>query len=341
MDTAYQLYGLRPSFYTRKVAGMLQAMDLPHEDLLKTADIAAEVEAAVDGYRKFPVLRTPVGDWVKDSTEIGLYLNDAHPEAAILPADPVMRVLALMLDDWIDEWLLRPTLYWRVTDRENRRWVARQAVASMNGEWDAGEDYGPETDHPGVSMAMQFFAGAGEVNRVGEEHRDEILGILTRAADAMTAHFQVRPFFLGERPSLPDFALYGMLEAGLLWEPAARSVVERSWPSLVDFRDRMKSARAGQGAYDSARSVPPSLGRILEVAGSDYGDFLMANAAALASGKQEACWGDVSMRARGFTEKCRQQTSTAIGDLNEEELAELQQVPGTDRLLAAYWAGGL
>ena len=198
----YQLYGQRPSFYTRKVAAMLQAMRLPHEDLLKTADRAPEIEAAVNGYRKFPVLRTPEDEWLKDSTDIGLWLNDNHPDAAILPADPVMRVLALMLDDWIDEWLLRPTLYWRVTEPQTRRWVARHAVAGLDGDMDPGEDPGPAYDHPGLSMAEQFFAGAGRVNRVGTEHEAEILGILTRAADAFTAHFEERRFFLG-RPHPP------------------------------------------------------------------------------------------------------------------------------------------
>ena len=134
---------------------------------------------------------------------------------------------------------------------------------------------------------------------------------------------------------------YGMLEAGLLWEPAAKAVVEKSWPALVAFRERMESATAGEGSYDAPSDLPPTLGRILEVAGSDYGDFLMANAAALAAGDREACWGDISMRARGFTEKCRQQTGAAIGELTEDQLAELQRVPGTDRLLAAYWAGTL
>ncbi|MBZ6377992.1 hypothetical protein B5C34_02085 [Pacificimonas flava] len=338
MEPAYQLYGLRPSFYTRKVAAMLAAMRLPHEDLLKTAEIAPEVEAAVGGYRKFPVLRTPEDDWVTDSTDIGLYLGRQHPDAAILPADPAMRAAALILDDWADEWLLRPTLHWRVTDAENRRWVARHAVAGMNGDDDPGEDPGEAHDHPGVGYASQFFAGAGAVNRVGEDYAQEVLGILHGAADALAAHFETRPFLLGTRVSLPDFAMFGFLEAGLLWEPAARAYVEPRWPALAAFAERVRLAVAGDGDFDNADSAPETL-RAFFAGMDDFAAFLGANAAAVAAGEKEARWSSDGeprvMRARGFTEKCRKATGAVIADLGAENRAALAALAGTP-LIDAY-----
>lgn len=334
----YGLYGLRPSFYTRKVDAMLRTMDLPYEFRLKTAADAPRIETAAGGYTRFPVLETPEGEWLTDSTSIGLWLDERHPEAAILPNDPVMRAAALMLDDWIDEWLIRPTIYWRVSDEENRRWVARHAVAGMNGESDPGEDFGPHTDHPGVAMAGDFFRRAGEINRSGGEHEEEVMTLLGRAAGAISAHFDKRPFLLGARVSLPDFALYGMLDAGLLWEPAARRYVEPRWPALADYHERIGKTKAGEGDYDTADSAPETLGDIFAVAGSDFADFLTANAAALASGERDACWGNVAMRARGFTEKCRGATAKALSALDGEERDSLMRLGGMERLTAAYWA---
>ncbi|EMD83397.1 glutathione S-transferase family protein [Pacificimonas flava] len=335
----YRLYGLRPSFYTRKVAAMLTAMRLPHEDLLKSADIAAEIEAAVDGYRKFPVVETPEGDWLKDSTDIGLALDAAHPDRSILPDDPAMRAAALMLDDWIDEWLIRPVLHWRVTDEDNRRWTARHAVAGMNGEPDPGEDSGPAYDHPGVGYAMTFFAGAGAVNRVGADYENEVLDLLTRAADALSAHFEMRPFLLGTRISLPDFALYGMLEAGLLWEPAARAYVEPRWPALRAFKRRVEGVEAGEGVFDTADTAPPTLAALVRIAGDDFADFLAANARALAANETGATWAGKHMRTRGFTEKCRQATGRTITALTDSQKESLRTL-GADRLMAAYLGDG-
>lgn len=314
----YEVYGLRPSFYTRKAAAMLKAMRLPHDDRLKTMADAPRIEAACGGYTKFPVLKTPAGDWITDSTRIGLALDAAHPDASIVPEDPVLRSAALMLDDWIDEWLLRPTIFWRVTDDDNRRWVSRQAVASMMGAWEAGPDIA--ADHPGAVMAGRFFMRAGEINRATAAHEAEVMAILTRAADALSAHFEAQPFLLGGRVSLADFALHGMLEAGLLWEPAARAYVLPRWPALEAFRLRVAAAEAGKGIYVMADTLA---GVFAET--EDFGDFLEANAAALAAGETTARWDGIEMRARGFTEKCRKATGASI-----------QPVPGAARLVAAY-----
>ena len=318
---SYEVYGLRPSFYTRKVAAMLKAMRLPHEDRLKTMAEAPRVEAAAGGYTKFPVLKTPDGDWITDSTRIGLALDAAHPAVAIVPADPTLRAACLMLDDWVDEWLLRAAIHWRVTDAANRSWVSRQAVASMMGAWQADDSIGD--DHPGAAMAGQFFLRAGDVNRVGDAFADEVLALLARAADVLSRHFATTPFLIGERVSLADFALYGMLEAGLLWEPAARAFVLPRWPALEAFRLRVDAAEAGAGDWFLA----PTLTDIF-AATDDFGGFLAANAAAIAAGDMQAQWDGKEMRERGFTEKCRKATAAALDKAGD--------IPGAANLVAAY-----
>lgn len=317
----YEVYGLRPSFYTRKAAAMLKAMRLPYQDRLKTMADAPRIEAACGGYTKFPVLRTPAGDWITDSTRIGLALDAAHPDVAIVPATPALRAACLMLDDWADEWLLRAAIHWRVTDDVNRVWVARQAVASMQGAWEADDSIA--ADHPAAVMAGQFFLRAGEINRVGAVFADEVLAMLTRAADALSQHFASVPFLLGTRLSLCDFALYGMLEAGLLWEPSARAYVLPRWPALEAFRQRVANAAAGTGDWFMA----PTLALVF-AATDDFAAFLAANAVAVAAGEKMACWDGIEMRARGFTEKCRKATAAVLGGTGD--------IAGADALVAAY-----
>jgi glutathione S-transferase len=317
----YELYGLRPSFYTRKVAAMLRSMGLPHEDRLKTQAEAPRVEAACGGYTKFPVLKTPANDWITDSTRIGLALDTAHPAVAIVPGEPALRAACLMLDDWADEWLLRAAIHWRVTDDANRTWVARQALASMMGKWQADDGIG--AGHPGAVAASQFFLGAGAVNRVGPDFAEEVLGLLARAADVLTAHFAGTPFLIGTRVSLADFAIYGMLEAGLLWEPAARAYVLPRWPALEDYRLRVAAATAGEGEWFAA----PTLAGVFAATG-DFAAFLAANAKAVAAGDTIARWDGIEMRARRFTEKCRKATAAALRGVGG--------IAGAERLVAAY-----
>ena len=191
----------------------------------------------------------------------------------------------------------------------------------MMGVCEAGSEIAD--DHPGAIAAGQFFIRAGDVNRVSTAHDAEVMAILARAADALSAHFNAQPFLLGSRISLPDFALYGMLEAGLLWEPAARDYVLPRWPALEAFRLRVAGARAGEGEY----IITDTLARVLAET-EDFAGFLEANAAALAAGGKTARWDNIEMRARGFTEKCRKATGAAIQGVDA--------APGAARLVAAY-----
>ena len=74
------------------------------------------------GDAALPVLVTPEGEWIADSTLILDHLERRHPQAPILPADPVHATFAMLADIWASEFWQPVDLYTRWSRPENYPW---------------------------------------------------------------------------------------------------------------------------------------------------------------------------------------------------------------------------
>ncbi|MEX6723262.1 glutathione S-transferase family protein [Parapedomonas caeni] len=337
-EQAYQVYGVEPSSYTRKVLGLCAAKGVPHEFKLKSLAVKAEVEAACDGYALMPVVRAPDGSWLMDSTDIALRLDEAFPDTALLPDDPALAVVVRLLDDWADEWLIRPAVHWRASHAKPRAELCQAIARNLMGFTQASALPAEVADKlPRIAEKLEpFFAGIGRVNRAGPEHEDEIVDLLSRAFDLLAMHLARQPCLLGERVSLADFALYGMLEGQLLFDSAPRSLITERWPAIVAYVERLRTVRAGVGAWPAGESLPRSLLGLLRYIAEDFHGFLAANAEAVAAGANEASWDGMTMPARRYTERLRQEMAARIAALAGPDRARLEALVGGTGVLAVY-----
>jgi len=306
MTGQYDLYGVEPSFYTQKGLAILKAKALPHAFVYKSFAVRAEVEAAVDGYTKMPVVRTPRGDWLFDTTDIGLELDQRHRDTALLPTDPVWAAIGRLLDDWVDEWLVRPAVHWRVqvTGAASPVWccIARNLMGL--------DRHQPLIDEQAARMhnladrMIPVAERIGRTNRAGAGFESEIESLLAEAADHLTALFAVQPFLLGDAPSLADTGLAGALAGHLLWEDEPRAWVAARAPALPAYAARMETARA-VASWSLPSALPAPLHALLALIARSFHPFLAANRLAIATRAEEARWADIAMPARPYTEGLR------------------------------------
>lgn len=338
------LYGSEPSFYTRKAWASLRLLGLEVDDRLKSLAVKAEVEAAVGGYTRFPVVQADEGDWLVDSSHIAVELSRRHPATSLLPGDTALSALLLVADDWLDEWFLRVAIAWRPVDPETRAWVARVGALNLFG-LRTGD---PVPDALELRLAKAaagvetFFESAGRVNAVVPETRAAVRALAERSLDALAAALGDSPCLAGTRPGLADVALWGFLDAGLLWEPKPRARVSAGWPALVGFHARLKAlADAGgapPGRWDALETVAARLAPLLAGDALGFADFLQANREARAEGRPSLPLDGVAVPARGFTEKSRQAIGARLRALSAEDSARLDAVAGDWPLIAAYRA---
>ncbi|WP_448582150.1 glutathione S-transferase family protein [Thermaurantiacus sp.] len=332
------LYGTDPSFYTRKAWLSLTAVGADFAYQLKTHANKAAVEAAVNGYHRFPVLDPGDGSaWIVDSTRIGLALSQRFPARSLLPDDPALAILVRIADDWMDEWFLRAAILFRAKSEATRHFVARVGALNLMGYHEgtaitADEEALVARALPGID---RFFLDSCATNGVVGCGIAATEALLARAAALLGS--ALAPFLFGSRLSLADAALWGFLDSGLLWEPEARAWVDAHAPHLVEWHARaLDQARTGGGEWAHLETAAARLAPLLGGDALGFSPFLAANRAALEDGTRRLLVAGVEVPARGFTEKCRAGIAREIAALAPADRARLEAAAGDWPLLAVY-----
>ena len=85
------------------------------------------------------------------------------------------------------------------------------------------------------------------------------------------AHLARRPYLLGERPSLADFALFGGNAAHFINDPLCRRWIEEDGPAIVQHTHRLLEPEDQQfGAWDDPSDVTHTLTAVLGELGRRY-----------------------------------------------------------------------
>lgn len=267
MTAPYILYGAQISYFTGKLRAYLQWKDIPFEEIAADGQVYRQVIVPEVGFPVIPVLRTPAGQLLQDTTEIIDALEAAHPQPTIRPPGPVQRFVALLLELHADEWLLIPAMHYRW--HHNRAWAMRAF-----GELAAPQASPEEQLAVGQRIAVPFadaavLLGAEPAMHAAVEASYE--GLLAE----LDAHFQAAPCVLGARPCIADFALYGPLYAHLYRDPASGVLMRERAPHLAGWVERMRDgAVSREGAFPADDAVPPTLLPVLRRMAREQGPVL-------------------------------------------------------------------
>ncbi|RMF12980.1 MAG: glutathione S-transferase family protein [Alphaproteobacteria bacterium] len=345
-EARYVIYGLDASYFTRKVLGFFHYKQIPYEYRHKTITVRPVVEKKA-GTHLIPVVVTPEGEWLWDSTPIAFEMDRRFPDTALLPpleTHPVLHLTGRILEDFLDEWPTRQALHFR--------WMMDSGI-HVGGDDLArdslGVPKGGRLDAEGAQMVFKMREmirqwGTEACRKVGADRRAsaEMEGEFVRLIQLLAQHFDWSPYLLGERPSLADFALYGGLEAHFLLDPIPAGLIERHAPALAGWTERLRELVADDGVPDwpAEDRVPETLAPLLQYVGLTFHEFLKANRAAL-EGKEEWLtldlgYGPTRIHSRGYAEKTRRATAAVLTDLPEEAAEAVKR--GLDPLgvLEAY-----
>jgi glutathione S-transferase len=230
-DSVFRVYGLTQSYFTRKLTAYLDHKRIPY--LLRRSGGAIAAARAAGWSGGIPVVQTPEGEWMWDTTDMIHYLEQRFPEPAVIPADPTLRFLCYAIEDVIDEWLYRPAVGSRWFFDENTRL----------GGFELSREVAFETPLPADSAfaAVQAHVTATcEPFGVTAENIDAwITEVLKPWLRVVAAHLESSPYILGQRPSLADFALFGGNAAHFTNDPLCRRWVDETGRAIVEHTRRL------------------------------------------------------------------------------------------------------
>ena len=118
----YILWGAHCGLYPGKTRANLIKKGIDYIEINSSHPYYVEVIQPKIGYFVVPVLQTPAGDLIQDTTDIMLFLEERHPEPSLIPENKVLRALA-----WLHEKRICHGCAPAPAAREGRRGAAQQA----------------------------------------------------------------------------------------------------------------------------------------------------------------------------------------------------------------------
>jgi glutathione S-transferase len=279
MADNYRIIGAEMSPYSVKVRSYFRYKEIPHQWVLRNAASQAEYEK----HARMPIIPlvvTPEGSGIQDSTPIIDAMEKRYPDPSIHPDDPVADFISALVEEFGDEWGNKWMFHFRWA-RDVDQISAAGRIARMRGP-DGGED-----KHAAFASQVRsrmvdrvWFVGSNEATAPQIEAGFlEILGLLN-------SHLATRPYLFGGRPALGDFGLWGQIYE--MWtDPTAGAIIGGGAQHVLDWVHRMLWPKA-EGAFEAWSTLEPTLMPILKrQIGGQFMPWTCANEKALAEGRDE------------------------------------------------------
>jgi glutathione S-transferase len=274
----YRIFGSELSPYSVKVRSYFRYKGLPHEWLLRSPANQSEFQK----YAKLPLVPlvvTPEGDGVQDSTPIIERFEAATREPSIVPDDKALAFLSALIEEYGDEWGNKWMFHYRWAYQPDCWATAERIALQMMGA------QGPLA----VAQARAAVAErmTGRLGFVGsnETTRPLIEASFKRTLEILNAHLAARPYLLGGRPALADFGLWGQFYE-LATDPTPGAVMRASAPNVMAWVARMLSPKA-EGPFEAWPALSAGLTPLLaEEVGGRFLPWSAANAAAIEKGEK-------------------------------------------------------
>jgi glutathione S-transferase len=330
MAGVYRIFGAEMSPYSVKVRSYFRYKAIPHQWVLRNAASQAEYEK----YARVPIIPlvvTPEGSGIQDSTPIIDAMEKLYPEPSIHPDDAIADFISALIEEFGDEWGNKWMFHYRWA-RDVDQISSAGRIARMRGP---AADEAKHAAFAGQVRARMvdrvWFVGSNEVTAPQiEAGFIDMLGLLD-------AHLATRPYLFGGRPAFGDFGLWGQIYE--MWtDPTAGAIIGGGAPHVLDWVHRMLWPKA-EGKFEAWPTLEPTLMPILrKQVGVQFMPWTCANEKALAGSKEEF---SVTLGDKTWTQKPQKYHARSLGVLRARYAATADKAALDPVLDAAGCLAGL
>ncbi len=275
----YKVYKSDISYFSGKLEAYLRYKQIPHSTIdlnVKIMDLIAENT----GVKKMPAVQTAENKWLFDTTPMLQWFENQYPDAPILPTDPALRFIALLLEDYGDEWLWRPAMWWRWMPQASR--------------WALGWKIGSEFVNPIVARPVGWYFGRRQLNEwlwddgVTKQNINDVRDMLFREFEFLEPLLEAQPYLMGSHPSAADFGYFASMFRHFGNDPDSAEIVRRHGPNTYEWLARLWNARQNKLPQQQTWVWPQTdcWAPLLERIAKDYLPYLHQNAMAFSMGKK-------------------------------------------------------
>jgi len=221
---------------------------------------------------------------VTDSSPIIRRLERDYEGRSVVPSDPVLAFIDMLLEDFADEWLTKAMFHYRWSyeaDIEKAGIILplHSAVAVPDEQAKTLAEFVRERQ-----IARLSYVGSNETTLPTiEQSFKRILSLLDQ-------HLVACPFLMGDRPGSCDFALYGQLTCLALFDPTPQQYIVENHPRVYAWTETLEDLSGYLVADEdwlSSGDLPKSLIQILGEVGRIYVPYLLGNEKAVTEGLEK------------------------------------------------------
>ena len=330
MADGYRIIGAEMSPYSVKVRSYFRYKAIPHQWVLRNAASQADYEK----YARMPIIPlvvTPDGKGIQDSTPIIDAMEKLYPAPSIHPDDGIASFVSALIEEFGDEWGNKWMFHYRWA-REVDQVSSAGRIARMRGPKAAEQEHAAFTEKVRARMVDRvWFVGSNEMTAPQiEAGFMDMLGLLD-------SHLAGRPYLFGGRPAFGDFGLWGQIYQ--MWtDPTAGAIIGGGAPHVLDWVHRMLWPKA-EGGFESWVALAPTLMPILtEQVGAQFMPWTCANEKALTEAREEF---SVTLGDKIWTQKPQKYHARSLGMLRAKYAAVADKTALDPVLEAAGCLAGL
>jgi glutathione S-transferase len=278
-EQTHALYTMDNSPYSDKIRALLRYKRIPFVEHSETMETRFTVLQARTGKTMVPVLITPEGEAMNDSTAIAAAIEKSHPTPATRWSDRSIDTLAMLLEDYADEWLVRIMLasrWYHAADAAQN--AAIIATGMTHGLYGIDFQRAAREFPPGIISSVPKMGAT-------PENAADWYAMIPRVLAAMAVVLSKNEYLTGSAPHLADFAFYGMLNQ-IRRDPTGFGWITSGPKEVLDWTTRLETvckegggAKAGEPLGDVTRLAP-----LVREAMETYFRMSVANARALDAG---------------------------------------------------------
>jgi len=317
----YKIFGSELSPYSVKVRSFFRYKNLPHEWILRSPAVRAEFQK----YAKLPLVPlvvTPEGEGVQDSTPILERFEASTPEPSTIPADPALAFVSALLEEYGDEWGNKWMFHYRWRYQPDVWSTAERIAVQMMG--------GQGTLAVAQARAAVAERMMGRLGFIGSNDRTQPLieASFKQALALLDAHLAARPYLLGGRPAMADFGLWAQLYEAAT-DPTPGAIMRASAPHVMAWVQRMIAPQA-DGAFEAWPALAPTLMPLLkEEVGTLFLPWSVANAAAIAAGDKTF---DMTLGGTAWSQEPQKYHARSLAEIRRK-YAAAKVAPGLEAIL--------
>lgn len=320
MSQAYRLFGVELSPYSLKVRAYFRYKNIAHEWIARDS-INQEEFARYAKLPLVPLVVTPDGQGMQDSTPIMEHFEELQPEPSIYPGDSTLAFLSALIEEYGDEWGNKQMFHYRWTYAPDQKSTAER-IARLTRPGLSEEEYAEAAEQIRTRMVPRLsFVGSSE------QTREHIESSFDRLLALLEPHLSQRMYLFGGKPTFGDFGLAAQLHQ-CSTDPSAGTIMRAVAPNVLSWAMQMLDPKA-EGALETWDDLAPTLKPLLKEIGQTFLPWTTANAQALAAG-QETC--SVMLRDKEYSQGTQKYHARSFRVLRER-YAKVEEKTALDPIL--------